>query len=229
MKIQDLAQKAFKANSEKGFWDEDRDVLEGLSLINSELSEALEAKRKGKQADLSMINEEDFVNTFKEYGKDTFEDELADSLIRMADFYGGMNFSENQLMVSDSKEYEEIVEPSKEYINLSNKVGKSLFFIQKMICAVDGELNDFIVNQEDFQKEIEKIDITDSKQIVVFMEKFQYCSYFNKLNIACPSSLVMAFDCLYSYAVSKNIDIDKHIELKMRYNATREYKHGKKF
>lgn len=38
-----------------------------------------------------------------------------------------------------------------------------------------------------------------------------------------------AIDMLYSYAKSEGIDLDRHILLKMRYNATRPRLHGKKY
>ena len=34
---------------------------------------------------------------------------------------------------------------------------------------------------------------------------------------------------LFGIAGKYNIDLERHIELKMQYNATREYKHGKKY
>lgn len=34
---------------------------------------------------------------------------------------------------------------------------------------------------------------------------------------------------LFGICGKYNIDLEKHIELKMKYNATREYKHGKKY
>ncbi|MCB9799580.1 MAG: hypothetical protein H6757_02335 [Candidatus Omnitrophica bacterium] len=60
---------------EKGFWDNDRNVGEMLMLIVSELGEGIEAHRTGKQGLLE---------------KDTFEDELADTAIRLFDLCGGL-------------------------------------------------------------------------------------------------------------------------------------------
>lgn len=59
----------------KGFWDKKRNVGEMLMLIVSELGEAIESHRSG------------------EFGlgrKDTFEDELADTAIRLFDLCGGL-------------------------------------------------------------------------------------------------------------------------------------------
>ena len=68
-------------------------------LIVSELSEALEADRKNKHAALhsfySRKNDrsctEDFQADFQELIKDTFEDEIADTFIRLFDLCGALN------------------------------------------------------------------------------------------------------------------------------------------
>ncbi len=63
------------AARDKGFWEKERNVGEMLMLIVSELGEAIEAHRKRKFG----IGE-----------KDTFEDELADTTIRLFDLCGGL-------------------------------------------------------------------------------------------------------------------------------------------
>jgi len=60
---------------EKGFWEKDRNVGEMLMLVVSELGEAIEAHRHG---DMGLER------------KDTFEDELADTAIRLFDMCGGL-------------------------------------------------------------------------------------------------------------------------------------------
>ena len=68
-------------------------------LIVSELSEALEADRKNKHAALNSFNcrknerscIEDFQADFQELIKDTFEDEIADTFIRLFDLCGALN------------------------------------------------------------------------------------------------------------------------------------------
>lgn len=60
---------------EKGFWEKERNVGEALMLIVSELGEAIESHRSGE---------------FGLEKKDTFEDELADTAIRLFDLCGGL-------------------------------------------------------------------------------------------------------------------------------------------
>lgn len=79
---------------EKGWWDNFRSNEECFALIMSELGEMLEAKRAGKEIDLSdrkdWIDDEDW---FRQAVKDTVGDELADVLIRLLDYLGNYKIS----------------------------------------------------------------------------------------------------------------------------------------
>lgn len=68
MKINELCHEAFETAKSKGWHDEPRETGTVLALIHSEVSEALEADRKGDQAN--------------------FEEELADVCIRIFDLCG---------------------------------------------------------------------------------------------------------------------------------------------
>lgn len=90
--INDLAKEIHENAKNKGFYDEKKNIGEMLCLIHSEVSESLEADRKGNFCNvhnlygtLGWVNEEQFKTSFKEYVKDTFEDELADIMIRVMD------------------------------------------------------------------------------------------------------------------------------------------------
>jgi len=102
--INDLADQIHQVNREKGFWDKKRNVGEMLMLVTSELGEAMEAHRKGKFADWKGYN---FVTkplggtkvlkvAFEEHIKDSFEDELADAIIRLLDMAAGLNIDLNK-------------------------------------------------------------------------------------------------------------------------------------
>lgn len=95
--LNDLSKMIHDQALSKGFWGKERETGTLLMLCASELSEALEADRKGKYARLgnfnyymSQMNEFDSEElhekiAFKEYIKDSFEDELADTIMRVLD------------------------------------------------------------------------------------------------------------------------------------------------
>lgn len=67
-----------------------------IALIHSEVSEALEADRKNRRADLVSLNEQMTAHGYRDadfhkYVKDTFEDEIADAIIRLLDLCGMMD------------------------------------------------------------------------------------------------------------------------------------------
>ena len=84
----------------KGFWDSPRETGTLLMLCVSELAEAMEADRVGKHSYTTGIDElikagytcDDSPVSYKSYFeldvKDTFEDELADTIIRILDLCG---------------------------------------------------------------------------------------------------------------------------------------------
>lgn len=85
-----LAKKVYQDNKKKGFWDKERPVKEILVLIESEAMEALESHRKGRfcTRDLDAII---YETDFKQFVKDTYQDEIADCVIRLLDFAGGFD------------------------------------------------------------------------------------------------------------------------------------------
>lgn len=116
MHINETVAEAHATAIKKGFWDKEYNLGEKLMLITSELGEALEADRTGKSANrnqyekdvqnswneftnsIGKTREEDsiihakYLNTvvesFKENIKDSFEDELANAIIRIFDLAG---------------------------------------------------------------------------------------------------------------------------------------------
>ena len=94
--LNQLAKEIHEANVKKGFYDEKREFGTLLMLVTSELAEALEADRKGRNCEAtirskSMFSVEDndtFKTLFENYVKDTKEDEIADTMIRLFDLAG---------------------------------------------------------------------------------------------------------------------------------------------
>lgn len=93
-KINQLSRQIFQSNKKKGFWSEKPNIGEKLMLIVSELSEALEADRVNRYAkrnDFENAIGIEYTEKFKTHIKDSFEDEIADSIIRLLDLCGGLH------------------------------------------------------------------------------------------------------------------------------------------
>jgi NTP pyrophosphatase (non-canonical NTP hydrolase) len=99
LKLNEAANEIHQAAKEKGFWDNPRETGTLLMLCVSELAEAMEADRKDRFAYLDDDMREDLddpkdtsprycIRAFENQIKDTFEDELADTVIRILDLCG---------------------------------------------------------------------------------------------------------------------------------------------
>jgi NTP pyrophosphatase (non-canonical NTP hydrolase) len=98
--LNELRDKIYNNAKDKGFWDEPRNVGESLMLVVTELAEALEVHRKGdmiKPVDVMVkkamveMHDDEFKEHFAVMVKDTFQDEMADSIIRILDLCGGLD------------------------------------------------------------------------------------------------------------------------------------------
>lgn len=92
--LNQAAETVHNAARKNGFWDKESSVAEKLMLIVTELGEACEADRNGKKAAsvfpyTTPMNDYD-TEFFRRNYKDTFEDELADVMIRLLDLAGGL-------------------------------------------------------------------------------------------------------------------------------------------
>lgn len=97
--INKLAKEIYENAKSKGFHEGEKNIGEMLCLIHSEVSEALEADRKNTftpkglfpdhPESIEEVNawngEPNFKSSFINNVKDTFEDELADIMIRVMD------------------------------------------------------------------------------------------------------------------------------------------------
>lgn len=101
--LQELAAKVHDNAVKHGWWEKHPSDEHCLMLVISELAEAIEADRKGRMANVAwfekMINEtpschetatyeERYAYWFETYIKDTLQDELADTVIRLLDLAG---------------------------------------------------------------------------------------------------------------------------------------------
>lgn len=93
--LNDSAKTILNNNIEKGFNNPNYNIGELLMLVTSELGEALESHRKGKfsnwehfENDISKLGK---IESFKLHIKDTFEDEIADAVLRLLDLSARLN------------------------------------------------------------------------------------------------------------------------------------------
>lgn len=91
--LTEFSKKVHKDNVDKGFYENKVSTGTHLMLITSELAEALEADRHSITADKFSFSEEfsatgDFKQAFKNHIKDSYEDEIADAVIRLLDHCG---------------------------------------------------------------------------------------------------------------------------------------------
>jgi len=98
--MNELRDKIYKNAKDKGFWDQERNIGEALMLIVTELAEGLETHRstgKIKLVDsmvkkaMTEMSDEEFKEHFAVMVKDSFQDEMADSIIRILDLCGGLD------------------------------------------------------------------------------------------------------------------------------------------
>lgn len=197
--LKSLIDRTYSIAKEHGFHDTDLSIRHCLMLVITEISEAVEADRKGKYADMRDYNKEymeyekivrdkiRFRCAFEYHVKNTADDELADVCIRIFDLCGMLGivpkvpFADNSAMEA-----------------FCNLFGKDTF------CERMYELTSSLSEYSDGGKDLNDAD---------FMEETLGSSLF----------FVM---CLCKHM---GIDLERHIEMKMRYNEIRPSKHGKKY
>lgn len=187
----------------KGFWDVTPNKGQQLMLVVSELAEAMEADRKGRNARPdsfhSIMNynpkvlgagglEEYFASAFVSHMKDSVGDELADAYIRLCDYVGGFHAAEAEDI---ARKYQGLPAQIKEDgmpTPVPDNFGEALLDITTAVGSIH-----YMVEEA-------------QSMILPYI--------FLKLERLCER---MA------------IDLATHIDLKLRYNATRPAKHGKAY
>lgn len=164
-----------------GFWEKDHSDRYCICLVVGELMEAVEADRKGKRANYnSMVSDyydSDFKIAFEDCIKDSFEDELADTVIRLLDLAG-----KHYLRVEPNHDIYLVYE--------SDTVPEVVYRIIKFLTT-------------DVEPDGWEIKLSDRiNRIIAFIE---------------------------DYTKDLGIDLWLHVELKMKYNLTRSYKHDKEY
>lgn len=83
-----LSKEVYENAKAHGFHDKEFSYEHCMMLVITELSEAVEAHRKGNRAKVDFYKDSRFEKwrSFEMYLKDTVEDELADAVIRILDY-----------------------------------------------------------------------------------------------------------------------------------------------
>ncbi len=215
MNINELIERAHTQAKSMGWWDKERNTGELLMLIVSECGEALEAHRSGKRANAkaferdlndpaiaraqAMNHEEDpriplsspFEYAFRTNIKDTFEDELADIVIRIADLLGHTGVEKAVCDRFDSR-VKDIPELAAE---LPDNVGHQLLHIVAVLTSTN-----------------DTFDVDNG--LLVRDASHALCG--------CVAATL-------AIAHKHNIDLWRHIDLKLKYNITRGQRHGKAY
>jgi len=145
----ELRDQAYKAAKEHGFHESTESTGKALMLIITELSEAVEADRKNKHANIDKFNllfkeGVSFSEAFILYIKDSVEDELADTAIRLLDLAGA-----NSVDLSDRFIICSIVDKKKHF-------AENCYKIVRDICSYKYTLEEMI------NYELRQIDILAS-------------------------------------------------------------------
>lgn len=125
MNLNELRDRAYKNAVAHGWHEKELSDEHCLWLVITELAEATEADRKGKHADVDTFKyvieddlrerhlagkeyEASFIDNFREFIKDSVEDELADACIRLLDLAGsrGIGFEKANYIINEMKETE---------------------------------------------------------------------------------------------------------------------------
>jgi NTP pyrophosphatase (non-canonical NTP hydrolase) len=163
----------------KGFWDNVKSYDHYLTLVITEIAEAVEADREGIRADMkgfkALVKSSDgiFTQAYREYIKGSIDEELADTTIRLFDLAGFLQIDFTRLC------------PSRYY-----RVFSRFSFTENAFALIKGLCRD---------------------------------------QIAIEMRVPFAIDYLQMWAESLGIDLEFHIQEKMKYNESRAYMHSKTY
>lgn len=133
-RIGDLVSNSYRVASEHGFHDDYHSPAHYMMLVLSEIGEMVEADRKNHHADVAGYKAsglEPSATIFETWLKDTFEDEMADVVIRLCDFCGSLDVLPytNDVMVDMSSEFVEFFG--------KKSVCEQCFYLSSMVVDIE--------------------------------------------------------------------------------------------
>lgn len=185
MNYNDYAKRAYETAKAHGFHDKPFPLAHYLMLTITEVSEMVEADRKGRHAQRAVFEcssvspqpeghkERHWKFCYETFIKDTFEDEMADACIRLFDLAGAFKWEIKPLYVR--------IEKSNYKNSFVNSVTDHAYYLCELLCS------------------------------------------------GSSSCVISSIAYLLCWAKALGIDLDWHIEQKMKYNEMRPPKHGKKY
>ena len=132
-RISDLVSNSYRVAHQHGFHDDYHSPAHYMMLVLSEIGEMVEADRKNRHADVAFYTTSSGLGiaAFESLIKDTFEDEMADVVIRLCDFCGSLNVLPQMIDVM---------------VDMSDEFAK--FFGDKSVCEQCFALSSMVVDVE---------------------------------------------------------------------------------
>ena len=196
--------KIFHANAlDKGFYGSTFSMPKALLLLTCEISEAVEADRKGLHASSIDISGQydsmcsgdstTWIREFTATLKDTFEMELTDFFIRALDLYGYLQ--EKDSSIRPLQEALDYVSDGLQYLVLDMMDNSKLYSCpEEVLLMIEGEIASM---RRSYDKDGYLCDVI---YLIMYLAEHEY-----------------------------HFDIFKCAELKHAYNRTRKYLHGKNY
>lgn len=134
-RVSELVSNSYRVAKEHGFHEDYHSPEHYMMLVLSEIGEMVEADRKNRHADIACFTTsglESWTTLFETWIKDTFEDEMADVVIRLCDFCGSLGVLPymKDVMVDMSEDFRE-------------------FFGNKSVCEQCFQLSSLVVDVQE--------------------------------------------------------------------------------
>jgi len=113
-KLNKLSARIYSWATKQGFWTSDVTINHSMALVITEIAEVIEADRNGRHADPEGFEKKIFtldagdpdyqakwIAAFKDHLKDSVEDEMADTVIRILDIGGHMRLRWDKITASN--------------------------------------------------------------------------------------------------------------------------------
>lgn len=222
MDFKRLIQEAHRAATEAGWWQEECDKRRPLMLVITEIAEAVEADRKNNNGSREYFQNElgehgDFKKAFESHIKDSLADELADVCIRLFDYSGKYAVSIDKINFA--------------YANETSKEAPSHSRDEFDQAAKQSETEYGLVNSNHIEREF-KSEIKSGSAKIKCIPSYLFTTTRVVIDIhnkAFPGKYIgEVIGRLQNICVQLSIDLQWHIEMKMKYNKTRSFKHGNK-